>query len=155
MSGGVERVPIRLEPVEPGPKPYWRRIVVGPHDAVPLAGGKGFSYVGPEATGAVDIEAGTFEMDPGTGSGKTDLHSHGNEEFSYIVRGEGWIAIENERHPCRAGDFVFVPAFARHGWWNSGDGPLVVLFYRPVKREAQGFGQVDLRKFRVVPEGRE
>jgi quercetin dioxygenase-like cupin family protein len=151
MAGPVERRHVHLEPVEAGPKRYWRRIVVSQEDAVPLAGGKGFSYVGPAATGAVEIEAGTFEMEPGTGSGKTDLHSHGNEEFSYIVRGEGWIAIEDERHPCRAGDFVFVPAFARHGWWNSGDEPLVVLFYRPVKREAEGHGQVDLRKFRVVP----
>lgn len=149
MSRKVEYRPIVLEPASPHPKRYWTKIVVSPGDAVPLPGGKGFSYVGPEASGAVELEAGTFEMLPNSGSGKTDLHAHANEEFSYIVRGKGWIAIEEEIHHCEQGDFVFVPAFARHGWWNLGPDQLVVLYYRPLKPRPEGHGALDLRTFTV------
>jgi len=150
----VERVDVAIVPDDAEPKRYWTRVVVAPEDAVPLpGGGKGFSFIGREATGALELEAGTFEMPPGTGNGKTDLHSHGHEEFSYIVAGRGWIAIEDERHHCRQGDFVFVPAFARHAWFNDGEEPLVVLFYRPQQARAEGHGAVDLRKFHLE-EGR-
>lgn len=146
----VERLDLAIVADDATPKRYWTRVVVGPDDAVRLpGGGKGFSFIGREATGALELEAGTFEMPPGTGKGKTDLHSHGHEEFSYIVAGRGWIAIENERHHCQAGDFVFVPAFARHAWFNDGDEPLVVLYYRPQQARAEGHGAVDLRTFRL------
>ena len=146
----VERIDLVIVADDPEPKRYWTRVVVGPEDAVALpGGGKGFSFIGREATGALELEAGTFEMPPGTGKGKTELHSHGHEEFSYIVAGRGWFAVEDERHRCLEGDFVFVPAFARHGWINDGDEPLVVLYYRPQRARAEGHGAVDLRLFRL------
>lgn len=148
----VERVDVAIVAEDSAPKRYWTRIVVGPEDAVPLpGGGKGFSFIGREATGALELEAGTFEMPPQSGNGKTDVHSHGHEEFSYIVAGSGWIAIEDERHHCQQGDFVFVPAFARHAWWNDGDIPLVVMYYRPQQALPAGQGPIDLRRFRLEP----
>lgn len=152
MARIVEKRDISFEEVDPeAVNRYWKRIVVTEEDSAELTGGKGWSYIDPEVCGALTINAGTFEMAPGTGSGPTDLHCHSQEEFSYILSGKGWIAVEDEIHHFEAGDFVFVPAFARHGWMNDGDEPLRVLFYRPIK--AQPDGKFDLRRFRVVEKG--
>jgi quercetin dioxygenase-like cupin family protein len=153
MSRAVEKRQISLEEVAPGEvNRYWTRIVISDADRAELPGGKGWNYVAPETSGALTINAGAFEMAPGVGSGPTDLHSHSQEEFSYILAGRGWIAVEDEIHHFQAGDFVFVPAFARHGWFNDGDEPLRVLFYRPIKAEPpQGERYFDLRRFKVRP----
>jgi quercetin dioxygenase-like cupin family protein len=152
MTRAVEKRQITLEEVAPGEvKRYWTRIVISDADRAALPGGKGWNYVAPETSGALTLNAGTFEMAPGVGSGPTDLHSHSQEEFSYILAGRGWIAVEDEIHHFQTGDFVFVPAFARHGWFNDGEEPLRVLFYRPIKAEPQGEGYFDLRRFKVRP----
>jgi quercetin dioxygenase-like cupin family protein len=148
----VEKRDISFEEVDPGAvNRYWERIVISEEDSAELPGGKGWSYIDPKVCSALTINAGTFEMAPGTGSGPTNLHSHSQEEFGYILSGKGWIAVEDEIHRFEAGDFVFVPAFARHGWMNDGDEPLRVLFYRPIK--AQPEGAFDLRRFRVIENG--
>jgi quercetin dioxygenase-like cupin family protein len=153
MSQSVEKRDVNLEEVSPGTvNRYWRRVVVTDRDCAELPGGKGWSYIDPEVCGALTVNAGTFEMPPGVGSGDVELHSHSQEEFSYILAGKGWIAVEDEIHHFTAGDFVFVPAFARHGWKNDGDEPLRVLFYRPLKPEPPKSEQpFDLRRFKVVP----
>jgi quercetin dioxygenase-like cupin family protein len=153
MTRSVEKRNIRLEEVAPGEvNRYWTRVVISDAERSELPGGKGFSYIAPETSGALTINAGTFEMAPGTGMGQSDLHSHSQEEFGYILAGRGWIAVEDEIHHFQAGDFVFVPAFARHGWRNDGDEPLKVLFYRPIKPEPpQSDRYFDLRRFKVQP----
>lgn len=139
---------------------YWTRVVVSADDAKTFPGGKGWSYIDTDTCGALTINAGMFEMAPGTGMADKELHSHSQEEFGYIVKGQGLIAVEDELHYFQTGDFVFVPAFARHGWKNTGDEPLLVLFYRPVKAEPprQADKTFDLRRFKVetadnLPEG--
>jgi len=152
MARQVERRSITLEEVAAGEvNHYWTRVVISDADRAELPGGKGWNYVAPETSGALTINAGAFEMAPNTGSGLTDLHSHSQEEFSYILAGQGWIAVEDEIHHFQAGDFVFVPAFARHGWFNDGAEPLRVLFYRPIKAEPEQKEHYDLRRFKVRP----
>jgi quercetin dioxygenase-like cupin family protein len=151
MTRQIETRKINMEEVAPGEiNRYWKQVVISDESRQALPGGKGWNYIAPETSGALTINAGMFEMAPHSGMGPTDLHSHSQEEFGYIVAGRGWIAVEDEMHHFQAGDFVFVPAFARHGWYNDGDEPLRVLFYRPIKPEPpHGEQPFDLRRFKV------
>jgi quercetin dioxygenase-like cupin family protein len=152
MPRKIEKRDIQLSEVgSTGVNRYWTRVVISADEAKPYPGGKGWSYVDTDVCGALTVNAGLFEMAPGTGSADKELHSHSQEEFSYIVQGSGLIAVEDELHHFQAGDFIFVPAFARHGWKNTGDEPLRVLFYRPVKAEPpkQEDAAFDLRRFVV------
>jgi quercetin dioxygenase-like cupin family protein len=130
---------------------YWKRIVVSDEERHELRpGGKGWSYIGPEACGALTIEAGIFEISPGADTGNTDLHSHSNEEFSYILSGKGWVFMEDTVHYFEAGDFIFVPSFAKHGWGNDGDESVKVLYYRPIKAKPEKMDSFDVRRFKVL-----
>jgi len=150
MARKVEKRALTFEEVGGDVNRYWKRIVISDEERAELPGGKGWSYIDTEVCGALTINAGSFEMAPGAGSGSSALHSHSQEEFSYILAGKGWIAVEDEIHHFQAGDFVFVPAFARHGWMNDGEEPLRVLFFRPIKPEPSGDGVFDLRRFTIM-----
>lgn len=126
---------------------YWSRVVVTDGERAPL-GPNGWNYIAPETCGSLTFEAGIFEMPPGTGKAKTVQHSHGNEEFGYILGGRGWVAVEDEIHEFGPGDFVFVPAHARHAWQNDGTETVRVLFYRPIKPKANG-RPLDTREYDV------
>lgn len=155
MAGDVESRDIQLEEKPTSPNRYWKRIVISEEDSRELTGGKGQSYIDGETCGALTINAGTFELPPGADTGDKELHSHSQEEFSYILSGQGWIAVEDEVHHFEEGDFVFVPSFARHGWGNDGDEPVKVLFWRPIKPEPprEEGNPFDLRRFKVVSSG--
>ena len=154
MKLSSEQEIINFQEVSPGQvNKYWSRIVISHEDSKEYPGGKGWSYIDTDVCGALTVNAGFFEMAPGAGSAETELHSHSQEEFSYIISGKGLIAVEDEYHHFEAGDFVFVPAFARHGWKNNSDEPLRILFYRPIKAEPprQENAPFDLRRFNVKP----
>jgi quercetin dioxygenase-like cupin family protein len=156
MARKVDKRDIDLSEVGPTTtNRYWTRVVVSADEAKEYPGGKGWSYIDTDVCGALTVNAGLFEMAPGTGSADKELHSHSQEEFNYIVQGQGFIAVEDELHHFQTGDFVFVPAFARHGWKNTGDEPLRVLFYRPIKAEPpkQENTAFDLRRFKVEAKG--
>jgi len=154
MSRKVEKRSIEIEEVPSAPNCYWKRIVISDEDRWELpGGGHGWSYVGPEACGALTIDAGMFEIKPGADSGNRDLHSHSSEEFSYIISGKGWVAVEDEIHYFEAGDFIFVPSFAKHGWGNHGDEPVKVLYYRPIKAKPETNKPFDFRRFKIVGSG--
>jgi len=46
---------------------------------------------------------------------------HEEDEFYFIVRGAGVLAIENERFDCAVGDAFFVPAQVAHHFENFTD----------------------------------
>lgn len=46
---------------------------------------------------------------------------HEEDEFYFIVRGRGELLIGDERHPCEAGDALFVPAGIQHRFENFSD----------------------------------
>lgn len=126
---------------------YWKRVVITDDERAAL-GPNGWNYIAPETCGALTFEAGIFELPPGTGKANTVQHSHANEEFGYILSGRGWVAVEDETHEFGPGDFVFVPAQARHAWQNDGTETVRVLFYRPIKPKANG-RPLDMREYDV------
>lgn len=59
---------------------------------------------------------------------ETQAHSHPHtEEFYYILRGAGLMAIEAELSTVEAGDAVCIPAGQRHQIRSTGQEPLVFL----------------------------
>lgn len=55
-------------------------------------------------------------------------HSHdGADEVFAFLQGTCEISVENETRVVRAGEFVFVPAEARHTLRNIGDDDLLVF----------------------------
>jgi quercetin dioxygenase-like cupin family protein len=154
MPDTPEKRTIELTEVPAEPNRYWTRVVINDADRQEIPGGKGWNYISPDVCGALTINAGMFELPAGASTGNKELHSHSQEEFSYILSGRGWIAVEDEVHHFGPGDFVFVPSFARHGWGNDGPEPVKVLFWRPIKPEPANRAQpFDLRRFTVKLNG--
>lgn len=59
---------------------------------------------------------------------ETQAHLHPNtEEIYYILSGEGWMAIEQERRRVGPGDAIGIPAGRRHQIRNVGESDLVLL----------------------------
>ena len=55
---------------------------------------------------------------------------HQEDEFYFIVRGNGELIIEQETFSCQTGDVFFVPAQARHHFENfSGDFATWAIFF--------------------------
>ena len=66
-----------------------------------------------------------------------ELHSHdGAEEVFAFLRGTCEITIEGETRTVGAGEFVYVPAEARHTLRNVGDDDLVVFLVVAPNQEA-------------------
>lgn len=147
MARTVRKRSIRLVERPTDVQRYWSRVIVSDAERVPL-GPNGWTYIGPGTCGALTIEAGTFDIAPGQGKARSQLHSHGDEEFGYILQGTGSVAVEDEMHEFGPGDFVFIPAQARHAWQNDGAEPVRVLFVRRVKPQPLG-RSLDLREYDV------
>src|SRR5437879_3719736 len=45
-------------------------------------------------------------------------HVHNCEQLNYVMRGEIWIFVANEKFQLREGDFFRVPKMAVHWAWN-------------------------------------
>jgi uncharacterized cupin superfamily protein len=52
---------------------------------------------------------------------------HGEEEFLYIISGNGVVEIDGQDHPVGAGDFVGFPVGVAHHLRNDSDQDLVYL----------------------------
>jgi mannose-6-phosphate isomerase-like protein (cupin superfamily) len=152
MSRVVEKRSIQLEEVPSEVNRYWKRIVVTEQDRI--ESGTGAEYIGPEVCGALTINCGTFEIPPGYDKGDKEMHSHAQEEVCYILSGRGWVAVEDEVYHFQAGDFVWCPAFARHGWGNDEGEPVKVLFCRPIRPEPpESYHRFGTRRFNIVSSG--
>jgi mannose-6-phosphate isomerase-like protein (cupin superfamily) len=60
---------------------------------------------------------------PGNGA---PTHFHQVEEVLTVLAGEAEVWVDDERFPLRAGQSAIVPARSRHGFGNTGKGPLHV-----------------------------
>ena len=60
-------------------------------------------------------------------------HQHADEEFQYVIEGEGTWSLNGKEQPLKAGDLMYTRPWDWHGIRNSGDRPLrfVVFKYRP------------------------
>jgi gentisate 1,2-dioxygenase len=54
----------------------------------------------------------------------TNRHRHTYETLLYVIEGEGWTEIEDEKVEWKAGDAVYIPSWAwhRHGNRSSENG---------------------------------
>ena len=147
MARPVRKRSIRLEERPFEVSRYWKRVVITDAEREAL-GPNGWNYISPGTSGSLTFEAGIFEMPAGTGTANTVQHSHGNEEMGYILAGRGLVAVEDETHEFGPGDFIFVPAHARHAWQNDGSETVRVLFWRPIKPQANG-RPLDTREYDV------
>ena len=61
--------------------------------------------------------------------GETNLmHNHQKEEQIYIIlSGAGMIQIGEEKANAKPGDVIYLPAGIPHGFFNTGEKPVVIL----------------------------
>jgi quercetin dioxygenase-like cupin family protein len=60
-------------------------------------------------------------------------HQHADEEFQYVIEGEGTWSLNGKEQPLEAGDLMYSRPWDWHGIRNSGDKPLrfFVFKFRP------------------------
>ena len=79
----------------------------------------------PWTIGSQNIWLGLSEVDPGSSS---NAHSHErNEEVFYVVSGEGFVRVDDERQAVSAGSVIVIPPGSTHQLENSGDEVLKVV----------------------------
>ena len=60
-------------------------------------------------------------------------HQHADEEFQYVIEGEGTWSLNGMEQPLKTGDLMYSKPWDWHGIRNSGDKPLrfFVFKFRP------------------------
>jgi quercetin dioxygenase-like cupin family protein len=72
--------------------------------------------------------------------GRAPDHFHTYDELIYILEGEGFLEIDGERAPLRAGSCVHMPARLVHCLANTGDSELRLLgVFRPAGSPAEAY----------------
>ena len=69
-----------------------------------------------------------LEVDPGN---RIPLHTHTAEETILVLQGTGVATAGEQRGPVSEGAVVVVPAFARHGFENTGSETLRLVGFFP------------------------
>lgn len=62
-----------------------------------------------------------LEVDPGM---RIPLHTHNAEEVFVVLQGTGIVTAGDEQWEASAGAIAVAPAFAKHGWENTGSETL-------------------------------
>ncbi|HET9863146.1 MAG TPA: cupin domain-containing protein [Steroidobacteraceae bacterium] len=57
-------------------------------------------------------------------------HQHADEEFQYVIEGEGTWFLNGREQPLHAGDLMYTRPWDWHGIRNSGDKPLKFLVFK-------------------------
>jgi quercetin dioxygenase-like cupin family protein len=57
-------------------------------------------------------------------------HQHPDEEFQYVVEGEGTWSLNGKEQPLHAGDLMYTKPWDWHGIRNSGDQPLKFFVFK-------------------------
>ena len=57
-------------------------------------------------------------------------HQHPDEEFQYVIEGEGTWSLNGEERPLKAGDLMYTKPWDWHGIRNSGDRPLKFFVFK-------------------------
>jgi quercetin dioxygenase-like cupin family protein len=62
-----------------------------------------------------------LEVDPGK---RIPLHTHTADEIFVVLQGDGVVTAGDEQWEASAGAIAVAPAFAKHGWVNTGSETL-------------------------------
>ena len=65
-----------------------------------------------------------LEVDPGK---RIPPHTHTADEVFVVLQGEGIVTVGDESLEAAAGAVAVAPAFARHGWENTGSETLKLV----------------------------
>jgi quercetin dioxygenase-like cupin family protein len=57
-------------------------------------------------------------------------HQHADEEFQYVIEGEGTWSLNGKEQPLRAGDLMYTKPWDWHGIRNSGTAPLKFFVFK-------------------------
>ncbi len=104
--GYWEDVPGELLGPEVGAKDVIKRVLIG------------------EKEGAPNFVMRVFTIKPG---GNSPIHSHSWEHEIFVYAGEGVLKTKNEEIPIKAGNFVYVPPNAKHGFVNTSNEKDLIL----------------------------
>ncbi|MFL5624240.1 MAG: cupin domain-containing protein [Ktedonobacteraceae bacterium] len=58
---------------------------------------------------------------------------HTEDEVYYIVKGQGFIQVEDENRPVSAGSVVFVKALAEHHFHSITEDLAILVFFAPAE----------------------
>ena len=96
------------------------------------------------ATGADDFLLGWTVLPPGA---RHDRHLHRNaDEFFVVLRGTGHIYTDDGTEPASEGDVVWTPRGKYHGFDNTGDDDVVLVW------GWNGAGSLEASGYEVDPE---
>jgi quercetin dioxygenase-like cupin family protein len=68
-------------------------------------------------------------FDPGGG---VEPHSHegtGTEHIFYILKGQGVVVLDGEKHAVKSGTTIWIPADAKHSLMNTSNEPLFMAVF--------------------------
>jgi quercetin dioxygenase-like cupin family protein len=57
-------------------------------------------------------------------------HQHADEEFQYVIEGEGTWSLNGKEQPLHAGDLMYTRPWDWHGIRNSGTAPLKFFVFK-------------------------
>ena len=57
-------------------------------------------------------------------------HQHPDEEFQYVIEGEGTWSLNGKEQPLKAGDLMYTKPWEWHGIRNSSDRPLKFFVFK-------------------------
>jgi quercetin dioxygenase-like cupin family protein len=57
-------------------------------------------------------------------------HQHADEEFQYVIEGEGTWSLNGKEQPLKAGDLMYTRPWDWHGIRNSSDHPLRFFVFK-------------------------
>jgi len=63
--------------------------------------------------------------------GYTPFHFHNYEHEVFILAGQGVLKGEDQEHPFKSGDVIFVKPNEKHQFVNAGDAPMKFLCLIP------------------------
>lgn len=87
----------------------------------------------PHLSSALDVAVGFSAIPPGR---STEAHNHVAEEIAFIVSGEGYVQIGEDRFEVSPGTTIFTPSDMVHQTTATGSQPLVSTWvYAPAGSE--------------------
>lgn len=79
------------------------------------------------------MDAGILRLMPGE---KDSQEPHANDELYYVIKGNGFIQVENEDIPIKPGSIIFIPARKKHHFHGNKDELQVLYVFAGEDKDA-------------------